>query len=104
MPGTGCPLRSVSVAVSDWSVPTTSGPAVSGLRVSVAPTSEDCTTVVKLADSGPYGLPLASVQVTCAVSVSGPSGWLSGTPNVAVAVAPAPVPRLAGTPDRVPWL
>ena len=61
-------MAAVSVAVSVWEVPATSGPAVTGASRSVAPAYEDFTVVVKDEFTGPYGLWRASVQVSVAVS------------------------------------
>src|SRR5260221_1710680 len=92
----GCPLRSSRVAVSVWVVPGTFGPALAGARVRVAPKRLLRTWVVNWLETGPYWLPLASCQLTWAVSVSGPAAWPAGTGKVAVALALSPGPSVAG--------
>src|SRR5712692_3891225 len=60
------------------------------------------STVVKELATGPYELPLASCQVSDAVSVRLPAGCPAGTGNAADAEALAPDAIVAGTPVTVP--
>src|SRR5579859_1589056 len=98
----GWPVLSTNLAVNDCVLPTMSGPAVAGERVSLAPARELWMLVVNELDTGPYLLPLASCQVTAAVSVRLPGVWEAGTSYVAWAEPDWPTLRLAGVPVTVP--